>query len=184
MLLPSSRGPCFLQLDACAMHYAEAEQTSHDVQAGERGLLVECLECPTEFASHRRFQGRRPRRLCAEGKHTHTYTHLHTPTHTPLCVGRQARGEKDDLAVIPLRTSVGPRKKHCHEFCEANRTPVLDIVQQKIGRPSGTAALGPASANLADVVVGALPPVGGFETEGSGTTQLILGGGHHWTAWA
>lgn len=40
MLLPSSRGPCFLQLDACAMHYAEAEQTSHDAQAGERGRLL------------------------------------------------------------------------------------------------------------------------------------------------
>lgn len=37
MLLPSTRGPCFLQLDACTMHYAEAEQTSHDVQAGEEG---------------------------------------------------------------------------------------------------------------------------------------------------
>lgn len=25
ILLPSGRGPCFLQMDACTMHYAEAK---------------------------------------------------------------------------------------------------------------------------------------------------------------
>lgn len=31
------RALLFLQLEACTMHNAEAEQTSHDVQVGERG---------------------------------------------------------------------------------------------------------------------------------------------------
>lgn len=68
--------------------------------------------------------------------------------------------------------AAGPRKVHSWEDWHGDG--------RQIGRPSaahgkaedqrlcGTAALGPASANI---VLGALPPVGRLETESSSTTH-------------
>lgn len=102
------RALLFLQLDTCTMHNAEAEQTSHDVQARERGGLL--AECTTEFASHRRFQGRRPRRLCAKRKHTHT----HTPTHTSVWTGRRV-ARVGCPHCYPAKGLGRAQKQHCHE---------------------------------------------------------------------
>lgn len=99
-----------------AMHYAEAEQTSHDVQVVERGRATSRVSNRVRFA--RQVSGAQAKATVCRSQ-IHTYTHKHT--HTRSC-----------SFCCPAKGLGKACKQQCHDHGRQIRRPPSTQVQQRM----------------------------------------------------